>query len=261
MLWYKTWLETRWRFLIGLAILLVSAAGTVTSYRAVEQLMPLAAHGFAAAQVQGDGVMARLIRTGIDVQRDYRGFVWWQWFRQNLAQLWTLFAILLGSGGLISTGSDGAALFTLSLPMSRSRVLGVRAAIGLGELLALAIVPSLLIPLLSPGVGQHYALLDALVHGACLFVAGAVFFSLALFVSTVFGDIWRPLLLACLVAVALAASEILVPAIQQYGLFRVMSAESYFRARALPWPGLFASAAVSAALLYGAARNFAQTDL
>jgi hypothetical protein len=29
MLWYKSWMETRWRFLIGLAVLMLSAASTV----------------------------------------------------------------------------------------------------------------------------------------------------------------------------------------------------------------------------------------
>ena len=29
MLWYKSWIDTRWRFLLGLALLLVLACGTV----------------------------------------------------------------------------------------------------------------------------------------------------------------------------------------------------------------------------------------
>src|SRR5260370_15354436 len=32
MLWYKSWLETRWRFLIGLVLLLFSALSTVFTY-------------------------------------------------------------------------------------------------------------------------------------------------------------------------------------------------------------------------------------
>ena len=42
MLWYKSWLETRWRFLIGLALLILSACGTVLTYPQVVQLLPLA---------------------------------------------------------------------------------------------------------------------------------------------------------------------------------------------------------------------------
>ena len=38
MLWYKSWLETRWRFLIGLGLLLLSAGGIVYVYPQVVKL-------------------------------------------------------------------------------------------------------------------------------------------------------------------------------------------------------------------------------
>jgi hypothetical protein len=38
----------------------------------------------------------------VDLSREYRGFVWVQGFRQNLAQMGTLFAVLLGTGGVVS---------------------------------------------------------------------------------------------------------------------------------------------------------------
>src|SRR5206468_5507989 len=101
-------------------------------------------------------------------------------------------------------GSGGAALFTMSLPASRRRLVGVRAAAGLAEFFVLAFVPCLLIPLLSPTVGESYAVGSAIVHGVCAFIAGAVFFGVALLLSTVYGDLWRPLLITCAVAAALA---------------------------------------------------------
>jgi hypothetical protein len=39
-----------------------------------------------------------------------------------------------------------------------------------------------------------------------------------------------------------------------------MSGEDYFRNRQLPWLGLLASAAISAAMLYGAAINVERRD-
>ncbi len=254
MLWYKSWLETRWRFLIGLGLLMIVACGTVFDYLAVEELRPL------ASTIDTSGEIGRRIRDAVEVQSSYRGFVWWQWFRQSLVQMWTLFAVLLGSGGLLAHTSGGAALFTLSLPASRNRVVGVRAATGLAELLVLAFVPSLVIPLLSPAIGQSYSVGDTLVHGACLFIAGAVFFSLAFLLSTVFSDLWRPLLIACSVAVVLAVCELAVRELSRFGIFGVMSGEVYFRTGELPWLGLLTSAAVSAAMLYAATRNIARQD-
>jgi ABC-2 type transport system permease protein len=249
MIWYKFWLETRWRFFIGLALLICAAGGIVLTYPRVRELLPM------VPEIQVGGELGRRIRETAELSREYRGHVWSQGFRQNFAQTGTLFAVLLGTGGLVS----GGALFTLSLPISRRRLLGVRAATGLAEWLMLALIPALLIPLLSPAVGETYSLRSALVHAACLFTAGAVFFSFALLLSTIFTDLWRPLLIALTVAVVLGILEALSN-LSRYGLFNVMSGATYFRTGALPWTGLLSSAAVSAALLYAAARNIANRD-
>jgi ABC-type transport system involved in multi-copper enzyme maturation permease subunit len=161
---------------------------------------------------------------------------------------------------MLSESSGRGVLFTLSLPASRNRLFGVRAAAGLAELLVLAFVPSLLIPLLSPAVGETYGVGNALIHSACLFIAGAVFFSLAFLFSTMFDDLWRPLLLALAAAGALWLFELALRDLAPYSIFRVMSAEVYFRTGQLPWLGLLACAIASAAMLYGAAINMAHQD-
>ena len=46
----------------------------------------------------------------------------------------------------------------------------------------------------------------------------------------------------------------------QWKLLSVMNGEAYFRTGQLPWIGLLASLAASAALLYGAAINIARRD-
>jgi len=250
MLWYKSWLETRWRFLIGFALILCSAAGTVFSYPQVMKLLPLLPTNIG-------GEIGERIREAAELARSYRGFVWSHWFRQNLGQMATLFAVLLGTAGLLSR--SGGALFTLSLPVSRQRLLGVRAAAGLAELLVLIFVPSLLIPMLSPAIQQSYGVGSVLIHSVCMFVAASVFFSLAFLLSTVFGDPWRPLLIALALAFALSIVDQLFR-LPPYSVFRVMSAESYFRTSKVPWIGLLATAALSAALYYGAVANFARRD-
>ena len=252
MLWYKSWLETRWRFLIGLGLLILMACGSVFGYPAVQELMPL------ASQMEAKGALGEIIKDAIEIQSNYRGYVWYQWVRQNLAQTWTLFAVLLGSGGLLAHASGGAPLFTLALPVSRQQVLWVRAATGLAELSVLAIVPYLAIPALSPAIAQHYSLRDVAVHAMCVFVGGSIFFSVAMFLSTMFSDIWRPLLITCAIAAMLMLLE-RMPG-EFYAIFGIMSGESHFRGDGVPWAGLLTSAAVSAGILYGAATNFARQD-
>ncbi len=254
MFWYKSWLDTRWRFLIGLALLICSAAGTVFEYPRVASLLPL------VRPVHAAGEIGRRIQEMIELSRDYRGYVWAQSFRQNLPQMATVFAVLLGTEGLFSQSSRSATQFMLSMPISRQRLLGVRAAIGLAELLVLAVIPPLLIPLLSPAIGTTYSLGSALVHGLCLFGTCAVFFGLALLLSTVFSDVWRPLLIACSVAVALVLLEFVAGDLSRYGLFHLMTGESFFLTGRVPWLGLLTSAATSAALLYTATVNISRRD-
>jgi ABC-type transport system involved in multi-copper enzyme maturation permease subunit len=254
MLWYKSWLETRWRFLIGLALLICSASAVVMMRPQTLKLLPLAENMDVAGEI------GRRIREAVALQHEYRGYIWTQWFRQNLAHLGTLFAVLLGTGGILAQSSGGAALFTLSMPVTRGRLLAIRAATGLAEWFALAFIPSLLIPILSPSIGESYSLAATLIHSACLFLAGAAFFSLAFLLSTLFNDLWRPLLISLLVAVLLGAAPALVEALSRFDIFGVMSADVYFRTGTLPWLGLLAVAAASAAMLYAAAANIVRHD-
>ena len=251
MLWYKSWLDTRWRFVIPLAILSINAWGLVIEYAPV-------ANVFTSIQVEhtGGGVLGRAIREELDAQRTYAGYIWYQWFRNNLLTMGTLCAALLGSGNLLA-GPSGSGLFTLSLPASRNRWVATRATVGLAQSFALALIPSLAIPLMSPTIGQHYDVTLAVVHAVCAFVVSAVFFSLAFLLSTVFPDIPRPLLIACGVAVVIALFE---SQFDVHGLFRVMSGTTYFRTGSLPWVGLLVSGLLSTSLLVAAAVNIARKD-
>jgi len=229
----------------------------IYDFRATQRLLPLVRNMDPAA-LDTSGPLGAAIKEGLAAQQSFRGFVWWQWYRQNLTYLVVVFGALLGAGGLL-VKSGGATLFTLSLPVSRARLMTTRAAVGLAELLALAVVPSLLIAVLAPSIGQTYSVGDVLAHGVCMFVVGSVFFSLAALLSTDYVDGWRPVLIACIVAAVLGMLEY-IPAIGRFGLFHVMNGESYYRYTGLPWIGLIVSAGITAALLRTAAVNLAHRD-
>jgi ABC-2 type transport system permease protein len=255
MLWYKAWLDTRGRFLIGAVVLPCAAIFMVLAYPSVVGLLP------ALPTVESGGMLGRQIGEAMELLRDYRGYVWSQWFRQTPTNAGALFAALLGTGGLVSApGGGGAALFTLSLPATRHQLIVVRAASGLAQWFALAFASSLVIPLFSPAVGQSYGVGAALVHGLCLFVGGSVIYSLALFLSTFFSDLWRPWLITLAAAVPIAFAEQMSPELSRFGLFGVMTGQHFFRTGNVPWLGLIVAAAASAALLYAAAVSFARRD-
>jgi ABC-2 type transport system permease protein len=256
MLWHKAWLETRWRFISALVILTILAGGNVYDYVATQELLPRLNATTATPAAEATGI-AGAIREAIEVQKDFRGFIWYQAFRQNLTQMGVFFAVLLGCGGLLAESATGSALFTLSLPVTRKQWLGARTGTGIAELLAISIIPPLAISVLAPTIGQRFSVIDALAHGVCIFFVATVFFSLASFLSTLFGDIWRPMLMAIGIACVVALASVLVP---QLSIFRVMNGESYFRTGSLPWAGMLASAVISMALLYSAAETLERRD-
>jgi len=94
MIWYKSWLDTRSRFLVGLVLLVLSACGTVFYYPQVLKLIPM------ANSIEASGELGRRIREGAELSSSFRGYVWAQWMRQAMSNLATLFAVRLGAGGL-----------------------------------------------------------------------------------------------------------------------------------------------------------------
>jgi ABC-type transport system involved in multi-copper enzyme maturation permease subunit len=256
MLWHKAWLETRWRFISALLILTVLAGSNVYDYLAAQRLLPRLNVTTAAP---GDDLLGvgQVIREAVELQKTFRGFIWYQAFRQSLTQMGVFFGIFLGCGSLLSETSKGSALFTLSLPVTRRQILGTRVATGLAQLAAIALIPPMAITILAPSIGQRFSITDALAHGLCIYVVGTVFFSLASFLSTLFSDIWRPLLIS--IGIACLALMLAVAA-PQLSIFRVMSGEAYFRTGSLPWAGFLTSAVLAAALLYSAAETLERRD-
>ena len=113
MLWYKTWLETRSRFLISLFNIVALCSFTV--YHGNEGAMPYTKIEYYYVVLHGGHSM--------------------------LCMLWVLAVTLLAMGGLLREKAVGTAPFTLALPVSRMRLVAVRILMVLAQAMALVIVP------------------------------------------------------------------------------------------------------------------------
>jgi hypothetical protein len=249
MLWHKAWVDTRWRFFLGLALLLVFVCGSALTFPRVRDL-------FSSMQlpVMDDEEAATAFRAQLEMMRTFRGYVWSQWFSQTFPALLTIAAALLGSGSPLVKGASGA-LFSLALPVSRSRWIGTRAGTALAELLVLALAPSVAFAVLAPVVGEQFAVTEAIAYGLSTFVGASLFLGLAMLLSTLFSDVWRPFLLTCVGAIAIG---VLVP--YDHGLFRAMGGSSYFFSGTLAWPELLVSAVGAASLVYATAARTGRRD-
>ena len=244
-------LETRWRFVIGLILLSLGACGGVLTYPSIAELLPQ------ISAFDAETFIGREINESLQLTRTFEGFVWSSGIRQNMTQMLTLFAALLGTSAQLLPGANRSLLFILSLPVTRSQLFITRTVTGLLELLLLSLIPAFLIALMAPAIGEHYALLDSLVHGISLFIVATVFFSLAAMLSTVFDDPWRPLLISVGVAMGLALLSLLtgLPS-----LFAVMANQAWFESHSLPWGGFLLSLLLSALMLYTGVTQLQRRD-
>src|SRR5215475_2365195 len=162
MLWTKSWLETRWRFVFGLGFGVFLLINVAADNRAPDQQIPRASH------------------------------------ETVLAFFWAFIAIMLGGAGIntqaafrATKGLHGSMYFTLALPVSRFRLLATRAATGVLELTAVimlicaglwATVPQLRAQMTLPGI---------LVYGFALAVSTASFYSVSVLLATFLDGQWQ----------------------------------------------------------------------
>jgi ABC-2 type transport system permease protein len=181
MLWYKTWLETRTRFLLALLNIVFLCSFSV--YHGNEGAMPYTKIEYYYVVLHGGHSM--------------------------LCMLWVLAVTLLAMGGLLREKAVGTAPFTLALPVSRARLVGVRVAMVLGEAMVLIIVPWTAMFLIGILNGKAHSLQQAFFHIVLLAGGGIAILGMALLVSSlVEGEYTAPLVsFGVLIGISVAISS------------------------------------------------------
>ncbi len=258
MLWYKAWVETRFRFLLGALVLVALCVFFV------------AGHPYIVGQWARDRVLHPDWSEPVWLPRamqDYPFFIWHFLHGSLYQQVWALFAILLAFGGVAREAEQGVAAFTLGLPVSRGRVERVRAVVGVLEAVALGLLPALVVPLVSRVLGQPYPVAHGLVHGGLLVLGGLVFYGFGAWLSAAVRGEYTPVLVGlCVVALVYFivqpyADDVTVAplAVRLVNVPAVMAGPADLAA-GLPWAGLAMSLAAAGVLLRGAFRRVERQD-
>jgi ABC-2 type transport system permease protein len=176
MLAYKAWCESRVRFLVSAAALAWFCSLFVIFRPGVHDASQMAYAEFVADKIYGDGIM----------------------------QMFMIFVLVLGMGGLLQESARGSVGFTLSLPVTRTRLVAMRAGVGLAETAALALMPALILLIVSPTVHETCPP-SVLLLSAQWAADGAALFALAFLLSTILAGPYAALIasLALLFAYAL----------------------------------------------------------
>lgn len=228
MLWYKTWLETRSRFLASLC--------------GVSLIVVFFAHH--AESLMEPGPRAEVYT---------RNVVFYS--HQYLMFVWILCVILLGMGGLVRERAMGVSSFTLALPVGRTRLVTIRIALGIVEAVALAVVPWAAIFFIMRSFGEPVALSQAAFYLCLLLSGGLVFLALAVLISSLIeGEYTAPAVaygLTILTGVLCGNVALLRP---YTDIWRFMGGDNHLDKNTFlllgpfPWVGAAASLTVATAL-------------
>jgi ABC-2 type transport system permease protein len=232
LLW-KAWRESRARFFCALVLL-----GSLVTY----------------AVLTSPGFLTRYNTHFPDKPLLYSVYVWTGLFHYALEGLWMLAALVVALGGLAREKATGVALFSLALPVSRLNLFLIRAAMASGESMLLGLASALLIPTLSPLVGEAYPFSQALAFGACMSVAGFLILTSGLMISEMFdGEFTAPVIGLCTLTGLFLAYR--GHTLRGWNVFDVMSATASINPQTqlltgtFHWFDLAACLALSVALL------------
>lgn len=218
MLWFKGWLETRFRLLFVLGVIAVTFL----------------------LQSYGNNNPAPRVLT-------FAGsFSTW------------MMCIMLAAAGIntqqglqAAKGLHGSTLFTLTLPVSRLRLLAVRAGIGWLETMAGVGAICCLMWFLFPTIRSRSTPAQMAEYAGVLMVCGTFFYCITVLLSTFLDDLWR-VWGSFLCIGALWWLTVKVPAPASLNVFLAMGDNSPVLAHTIPWAAMALSLALAAVLLFAA---------
>lgn len=258
MLWYKVWLETRFRFFLGIATISALCAFYVFFRPAA------VARWTELLRLYPDWHRPWWIDRAIN---EYPFYIWRILFDGSLRYLWAGLAILIGIGGLTQETPKGTAGFTLSLPVPRRHLAFSQMALSCLELTTLALLPAIVIPLLSRFAGGSYSPSEAICRGLLIAGGGLVIFSFSLLLSALSESPYVPMLVSAATAIFLESvvgpyeNDLKEPLLfRAVDLFRLISGPPDLQWRSFPWVGLLASAVVALILGMGTIRVMETRD-
>ncbi|HEX4810555.1 MAG TPA: hypothetical protein VH325_16575 [Bryobacteraceae bacterium] len=220
MLWLKAWYETRFRLLLVVVATLVISAVASDSGPASANILP---KGLEATTLIGASVLAAIMLAGAGIKTQPAGF-------------------------RPTKGLHGSMYYTLSLPVTRSRLFSVRVSLGLAETALVHVLACCAVWLVRPGIRLNAAPSDMFRHGVAAFFCVAAVYSLGVFFATFLDDLYQTW---ATMFTVMAAIVILnrVPLPPSLDAFLVLSRASPLITHTMPWFAIATLLGLSAMLL------------
>jgi len=224
MLWQKGWLETRFRllFMLGFLVfwLVFFSIAAKTPAGGAKTLV-----GFVEFSIPSFVVMicAMLAGAGINTQPALQA----------------------------TKGLHGSTLFTLSLPVSRIRLVAVRASLGWLEMVGVTGALCSGMWIVFPVLRGMVTAAQMLEYAETLIACTSGLYSITILLATFLDDQWR-MWGTMIASAALWWLPAVIPLPASVNIFRAMGEGSPLVAHSMPWPAMAFSLAVAAALFFAA---------
>lgn len=237
MLFYKAWIETRARFIAALFGTTLVTSVVLYHFEAVMDPPVLYSDRFVSTT------------------------------DQYVMGMWLLSVILFAMGGLIREKAVGESSFTLSLPVSRTRLLGIRIIVGMLQAILAAVLPWVAIVFITNNAGKPFPVSQAALYLLLLVSGGLVYFALAILISTVIeGEYTVPAIaygLTVLTVILFGNISYTDPYLN-IGKFMtggfLFDTRTYLLRPEIPWPGLIACWSAAALMLFVSIKITARYD-
>ena len=245
MYWYKCWCEVRTRVFVSVLALAVACVFIV--------------------------FYQQTMRDHADAPMTYVGYIWKSVYNSFGRDLFVLMSIAMAGGGLLQERTHGTLGFTLALPISRWQAVITRAVVGYLGIVAMALVPAIVVPFLSPQVGQHYPLAQALQFSLLWACSGSAIYALTSLLSYLMEGEYSAMLVS-IPSLMIYGALLQLPwlaRVPSFDIFHLMNGEDmpffdetqHLITRSLPWIALIVTLAVSTSFVYAAGRRMQQRDL
>lgn len=194
MLWQKSWWETRWGFLtiLGLTLLLVALTHPWDPLDPARWALRL--QQWAPPQQGESGWEEK--RRFLTLLSGWPGYAWMTWFRL-LAFFWPFCSVMITTALVksscvpIGAPLSAAALFTVSLPVSRRKALLTLAAVLAIEMTLIALVPSLMYAITIRSTGRWVPVGSTVMYALLLALGGMVFVAFTFLLIAIFNSQWK----------------------------------------------------------------------
>jgi ABC-2 type transport system permease protein len=215
MLWYKAWLETRWRFVA----MMISTAAIVFLIPPLLNVNAQKVWVLIALEISLMNCAAALILagSGINSQTSYSAV----------------------------SGFHGSMFFTLSLPVSRRRLFAVRTGLGALETCAFVVMTTALVPLFHPETSFD----QLLRYGARAVICSLAVYAFSAFLACFLDEMWQ-FSGGILLLSGFFGFESRFPPLSSFSPLRGLSLFPSSLAAPTPWALLFTSVALIGVFLF-----------